>query len=119
MLNSRYNQKYKKTLLFKLSLRIKTLYLRMNKAASLFFEIVDDKKIISSKQFHKVEKNESCTKLNEKIELPIMVLFDPRKQRFMSKNLQINHLINRNCFKVLFYTIHYMFFTCLSWIHLL
>lgn len=92
------SQKYRKTLLFKVTLNIKSLHLRLNKKVSLFFEIVDDKKMIASKQFHIIEKNSPKTSIKERIELPIHVFFDQRKKRFLSKTLTINILNNHSKF---------------------
>ena len=95
---SALNVKYKMPLVFKLSLQLVSVRLRLPKAVSLSFEFSTSKTVVSSKNFHRLEANSYETVLKETIELPVIAMYDTRKGRFTPQNVDINVLSNHGGF---------------------
>lgn len=90
--------KYKRPLLFKLSLRLINIELYSQKRSNLQFELLNNKSIIHSKKFHNVSPGIPKTNLDEEFHIPVIVYYDPRKKRFAVYNIQINILSNHTRF---------------------
>ena len=95
---STHNLKYKMPLVFKLSLQLVSVRLRLPKPASLCLEFVTGKTVVTSKNFHRHEANVYETILKETIELPIIAMYDTRKNRFMPQTVEVNVLSNHGGF---------------------
>lgn len=87
-----HTTKFKRPLLFKLEMRMKSLELHISKPTNLLFEFTYGKSVICSKNFHRVDSQAFRATINETIEMPILIAYDPRKDRFSSQNVQINIL---------------------------
>jgi len=91
---STHNLKYKVPLVFKLSLQLVSIRIRTPKSMSVSFEFTYAKTVVGSKNFHKLEANAYETVLRETVELPLVVMFDPRKNRFMSQSVEVGVMSN-------------------------
>lgn len=85
-----HTTRYKQPLLFKLFLRLKSIELRMPKSTNLMIEFVYGTNIVTSKNFHRVEAQALHTNLKEAVEMPIVVSYDIRKDRFSASSVVIN-----------------------------
>lgn len=84
--------KYKRSLSFNLEVRLKSIELHIEKPVNLRFEFTYGKSVICTKNFHRVDGRSFRAKVEETVEFPVTVSYDPRKDYFSSHNLEINVL---------------------------
>lgn len=87
-----HTTKYKRPLLFRLELRLKSIEMQTTKPSNLLFEFQFGKSVIHSRNFHRVDGHSFRANINETVEMMVVVPYDPRKDRFSSKAVQINVL---------------------------
>lgn len=91
---STHNLKYKIPLVFRLNLQLVSIRIRTPKSMSVSFEFTYAKTVVGSKNFHKLEANAYETVLREAVDMPLIVMFDPRKNRFMSQSVEVAVMSN-------------------------
>lgn len=87
-----HTTKYKRPLLFRLELRLKSIEMRTAKHSNLLFEFQFGKSVIHSRNFHKVEGQSYRANIDETVEMMVVVPYDPRKDRFSAAAVQISVL---------------------------
>ena len=87
-----HTTKYTRPLLFRLELRLKTVELQTSKSLTLAFEFQFGKSVVHSKDFHRIDARSFRADVTEVVEMPIVVPYDPRKDRFSTKEVVINVL---------------------------
>lgn len=95
---STHNLKYKIPLVFKLSLQLVSIRMRSPKPMSISLEFVNSKTVVNSKNFHKLEANAYETVLRETIDMPLIVMYDPRKARFLFQSVDVGVMSNHGGF---------------------
>lgn len=87
-----HTTKYKRPLLFRVELRLKSIELASSKASNLLFEFSFGKSIVHSKNFHRLDGQSYRANISETVELHAVVPYDPRKDRFSTAEVTINVL---------------------------
>lgn len=95
---SAHSLKYKMPLAFTVGIQLVSVRLRSPRPVSLSFEFTNAKTIVMSRNFHKVEPNAYETVLRETVDMPLVVMYDPRKARFMPQTIDFSVLSNHGGF---------------------
>lgn len=90
--------KYKMPLVFKVGLQLVSVRLRSSRPISVSFEFTNAKTVVASRDYHKVEPNAYETLLRETVDVPVVVMYDPRKGRFMAQTIDFSVLSNHSGF---------------------
>lgn len=87
-----HTTRYKRPLLFRVELRLKSIELFNSKPANLLFEFAFGKSVVHSRNFHRLDGHAIRATINETVELCVVVPYDPRKDRFSSTSISVSVL---------------------------
>lgn len=90
--------KSKTPLVFRVALQLVSIRLRSPKPISVSFEFTNAKTVVNSRDYHKVEANAYETLLRETVDMPLVVVYDLRKGRFLAQAVEFSVLSNHSGF---------------------